>query len=117
MRQPAVISLLAATLSLTGCNWAESIGGRVNPESMGLADRCYAVMREAIPYAVLDIGKRTSQNKGISIITAHVEARRIDHPGQEGVPRDLAADCEFVDTVLASFHLTGFAPGQDSTNH
>ena len=108
MRQPAVIFMLTAALA--GCNWPENAGHRVNPDSMSLADRCAATMQAAIPYAELDIGKATSQNKGVSVIAAHVEARRTDHPTQEGISRDLAADCEFNDNVLVSFHLTGFGP-------
>lgn len=107
----ALIALcLAATLA--GCSWAESVGGRVNPGSISLADRCALVMQAAIPYADIDIGKRTSQNKGVSTILAHVEGTRTDHPNTEGISRDVAADCEFSDTVLTSFHLTGFGPGR-----
>lgn len=102
---------LCLTIALAGCSWAEGVGSRVNPSSMSLADRCAQVMQAAIPYADIDIGKRTSQNKGVSTILAHAEGTRTDHPNTEGISRDLAADCEFNDTVLTSFHLTGFAPG------
>jgi hypothetical protein len=103
--RPAFL-LFCLIASLTGC------GGRLYPDSSkGLADRCAAIMTAAIPYADLDIGKRTSANKGISIITAHVEATRADHPNDPGMARDFAADCEFNDTVLVSFHLTGLVPG------
>jgi hypothetical protein len=107
MRAFAVIGLAAA---LASCTWAERVGGRVNPDSMGLGDRCAAVMQAAIPYADIEIGNRTSQNKGVSTILAHVEGTRTDHPNQEGLARNLAADCEFYNTVLISFHLIGFAP-------
>jgi|SRR5579872_5209437 len=110
MRQPAMLLLLATAATFAGCDWAESVGGRINLESTSLTNRCYVVMQAAIPYATLDFGKRTSENKGISVITAHVEARRIDHPNQEGISRDLAADCEFDDNVMVNFHLTGFGP-------
>jgi hypothetical protein len=110
MRQPAVILLLLAATPLAGCGWAESVGGRVNPGSMSLADRCATVMTAAIPYAELDIGKRSSENKGISIIAAHVEATRTDHAGDPGLARNLAADCEFDNGALVSFHLTGLGP-------
>ena len=113
MRQPAVIPLLVAA-ALTGCgfgDWAQNVGGQVNPGSMGLADRCAAVMKAAISYADLDIGKRTSENKGVSLIAAHVEAARIDHPNDPGIARDLTADCEFDNAALVSFHLIGLNPG------
>jgi hypothetical protein len=100
---------LAATLA--GCNLVERVGSHVNPGSMSLAERCAAMMQAAVPYADIDIGKATSQNKGISTIVAHVEGTRTDHPNTEGISRNLAADCEFNDTVLSSFHLTGFGPG------
>jgi hypothetical protein len=99
--RPLAFICLAATLA--GCGFAE----RVNPGSLGLADRCAQVMQVAIPYADIDIGKRTSQNKGVSTIVAHVEGARTDHPNQEGLARDLAADCEFYNNALVGFHLTG----------
>src|ERR1700690_320981 len=99
---------LAATLA--GCNWAQGVGSRVNPGSMSLADRCAAVMTAAIPYADIEIGKTTSQNKGVSTILAHVEGTRTDHPSGEGISRNLIADCEFSDNVLVSFHLAGLGP-------
>jgi hypothetical protein len=113
MRQSAVIPLLVAA-TLTGCgfgDWAQNVGGSVNPASLGLGDRCAALMKAAIPYADLDIGKRTSENKGISLIAAHVEAARIDHSNDPGIGRDLTADCEFDNAALVSFHLTGLNPG------
>jgi hypothetical protein len=103
---------LAATLA--GCGfgeWAQRVGGHINPDTVSLADRCAAVMQAAIPYADIDIGDRTSQNKGVNTILAHVEGRRTDHPKDEGMARDLAADCEFNDIVLVSFHLTGGVSG------
>jgi hypothetical protein len=110
MRSLAFICL-AATLAACGAGeWAYGVGGRVNPGSLGLADRCAAMLQAAIPYADLDIGKRTSQNKGVSTILAHVEGARTDHPKEEGMARDLTADCEFNDTVLVSFRLTGLGP-------
>jgi hypothetical protein len=107
MRALVVICLAA---SLAGCNWAQGVSGRVNPGSMSLADRCAQVMQAAIPYGDIEIGKTTSQNKGVSTILAHVEGARTDHPSAEGISRNLTADCEFNDNVLVSFHLTGLGP-------
>ena len=105
--RPAFLLFCLIAAGLTGC------GGRLRPDSgVGLADRCAAIMTAAIPYADLDFSKRTSANKGISVITARVEATRIDHPNDPGMARDFAADCEFSDTVLVSFHLTGLVPGR-----
>jgi hypothetical protein len=106
--RPLVGLCLAATLA--GCSWAERVGAHIDPDTMGLADRCAAVMRGAMPYGDIDIGKSTSENKGVNTILAHVEGHRTDHPKDEGMARDLAADCEFNDTVLVSFHLSGFGP-------
>lgn len=110
MRALAVTLVLITAFPLAGCNWAERVGGRVNPDSTGLGGRCAAVMQAAIPYADIDIGKSTSENKGVSTMLAHVEGTRTDHPNTEGVARNLAADCEFNDNVLVSFHLTGLGP-------
>ena len=107
MRALAVLCLAS---TLVGCDWAQGVGGRVNPGSLSLADRCALVMQAAIPYADIDIGKRTSQGKGVSTILAHVEGTRTDHPNAEGISRNLAADCEFNDNALISFHLTGLGP-------
>jgi hypothetical protein len=109
MRAPAVILILIAA-ALTGCGLSERVGSHINPSSMSLAERCAAMMQAAMPYADIDIGKATSRNKGVDTILAHVEGTRTDHPDAEGISRNLIADCEFSDTVLASFHLTGFGP-------
>src|SRR5258708_4715909 len=101
---------LCLAVTVAGCNWAQSVGGHVNPGSMSLPDRCAAVVQAAIPYADIDIGKATSQNKGVSTILAHVEGARTDHPNAEGISRNLAADCEFSDNALVSFRLTGIGP-------
>jgi hypothetical protein len=110
MRAPALTPILIAGLLLAGCSLSERVGSHINPSSMSLAERCAAMMQAAMPYADIDIGKATSQNKGVSTILAHVEGTRTDHPDAEGISRNLIADCEFSDTVLASFHLTGFGP-------
>ncbi|HXP04459.1 MAG TPA: hypothetical protein VN808_10080 [Stellaceae bacterium] len=110
MRALAVTPVLVAGLLLAGCDWAGRVSGHVNPGSMSLAERCAAMMQAAIPYADIDIGKSTSQNRGVSTILAHVEGTRTDHPNTEGIARNLTADCEFNDTALVSFHLTGIGP-------
>jgi hypothetical protein len=108
-----ICAVAACSLTLTGCGlgeWAHDVGGRVNPDSLSLADRCANVLKAAIPSAEMDIKSRTSQNGGIDIMTAQVTATRTDHPDDTGIARDLSAECKFDNTVLVDFHWTSGAP-------
>jgi hypothetical protein len=107
MRFCSATAILIAALSLAGCGvpeWANGERRKIYPSSMSLADRCFAILQAAIPYAELKPGKLTSQNKGIDVIVARAEATRTDHPEDTLMARDLAAECEFTNTVLTAFH-------------
>jgi len=113
MRHFLVCGVAAACLALTGCGvgeWAHNVGGRINPDSLGLADRCANIMKAAMPSADMDIKSRASQNTGIDTMTAQVTATRTDHPDDKGIARDLAVECKFDDGVLIDFHWTSGAP-------
>jgi hypothetical protein len=87
---------------LAGC------GGGL-PHSVGLTDRCADIMKAAMPFAEIEIGKASAAAEGIDKITANVEGTRKDVPG--GTPHQLAAQCIFVDSVLTGFSWTQGGPG------
>jgi hypothetical protein len=106
MRFCSPTAILVAALSLAGCgvpDWANGERSKIYPSSMSLADRCFAILQAAIPYADLKPGALSSQNKGIDIIVARAEATRTDHPEDTLMARDLAAECEFDNIVLTGF--------------
>src|ERR1700730_4189607 len=109
MHPLAAILLLTAAGGLVGCNLAER-AGRINPGSVSMADRCGEVMKAAMPFAGSDIEKRTSENAGVKTIVARVEAVRSDLPADGKLPRDLAAECKFDNTVLVGFRWTKGGP-------
>jgi hypothetical protein len=102
-QRAAILILVAAADLLVGC------GVRV-PHTVSLAERCADVMKAAMPSAEIDIKNQTSQNAGIDKIMARVEGTRTDL--SPGLPRDLAAECEFEDTILSAFHWTKGGPPQ-----
>jgi hypothetical protein len=108
MRVHAVIALIAAAGLLAGCDWAQRVGAKVNPDSIGFADRCASIMQAAMPFAEIDIGRRTSANTGLRTIAAQAEGTRADL--SQGAPRDLAVECQFEDSILTGFRWTKGGP-------
>jgi hypothetical protein len=113
-------ALGVAASSLAGCNggasdwahdtaaWAHHVAGVINPNIVTMSDRCAAVMRQAMPFADIDIKSQTAENNGIDLITAHVEGVRTNiPPGQDGA---LAVECEFNNGVLVSYRWTKGGP-------
>jgi hypothetical protein len=109
MRRLAAILILTAAGGLAGCNLAER-AGRINPDSLGMADRCGEVMKIAMPFADIEIEKRFSENTGVNTIVARVEAIRRDLPEDSKVAPDLAAECQFDSNILVGFHWTQGGP-------
>jgi|HubBroStandDraft_4_1064222.scaffolds.fasta_scaffold550345_2 hypothetical protein len=102
--QPEITTALALGLAglLAGC------GGGL-PRSVGMTDRCADIMKAAMPFAEIEIGKTSAAAEGIDKITADVEGTRKDVPA--GTPPRLAAQCIFVDSVLTGFSWTKGGPG------
>jgi hypothetical protein len=101
-----LVIAVASLLPAVGCGLADKIVDKV-PHSVSLADRCADVMRQAIPGADIRIAERTSEGVGIDKIIAHVAGVRKD----AGLPRDLAAECEFNGGgVLNAFRWTKGGP-------
>jgi hypothetical protein len=110
MRRAAILALFAACGLLAGCDWAKNVSGRVNPDTISLADRCANFMKAAMPFAELDIGKLTSENTGIRTITARVEATRTDAANEASIQRDLGVECQFDKNTLTGFRWTKGGP-------
>lgn len=110
MRAPAALVLAVTAGLLCGCDWAKDVGGRVNPDSLSLADRCANFMKAAMPSAEIEIAKRTSENTGIRTITARVEGTRTDGAKDAPIERDLAAECHFDNNLLVGFQWTKGGP-------
>src|SRR6185437_14247515 len=99
MRLRVALVMLACAGLLCSCDWAKDMSGRVNPDTLSLADRCANFMKAAMPGAEIDFGKRTSENTGVRTLTARVEGTRTDGP----IERDLAAECQFDNNLLTGF--------------
>jgi hypothetical protein len=112
MRSLAALVILIIASLLGGCDWARSVSGRINPNSVGMADRCAEIMKKAMPYADIDLGQRTSEASGVSTIVARVEGTRSDLPKDAPGDRDLAVECRFDNGVLTDFHWTKGGPPQ-----
>ncbi len=90
--------MLAALCSLAaGCSI---------PRDIGLAERCADVMRRAYPSATIDITKSEAAAITLTTIVARVEGSRTDMPPDGPLPRDLAVECRFDDSVLTEFRWT-----------
>jgi hypothetical protein len=109
MRASAALVILAIA-SLAGCDWAKDVSGRVNPDTLSLADRCANFMKAAMPSAEIEIEKRTSENTGIRTITARVEGTRTDGAKDAPIERGLAAECHFDNNLLTGFQWTKGGP-------
>jgi hypothetical protein len=111
MRRAAAFLVLLAIGGLpAGCDWAKTVTGRINPDTVGLADRCANVMKAAMPFADIDIGKLSSENTGIRTITARAEGTRNDAPKDVPIARDLAVECQFDSNILTAFRWTKGGP-------
>jgi hypothetical protein len=111
MHRLAVVAVTVAVAGfLAGCDWARDVGGKINPDSLGLADRCADFMKRAMPFADIDIAQRTSEGAGIRTIVARVEGRRSDLPKDAPGDRDLAVECKFANGVLTGFRWTKGGP-------
>lgn len=106
----AALAALSVLAILAGCDWAHDLGGKVDPDSLSLADRCANIARMAMPSADIDFTSRTSENQGIDIIVARVAGTRTNLPAGVKEGRDLAAECRFDDTVLSGFQWTKGGP-------
>jgi hypothetical protein len=115
MRASAALVILAIA-SLAGCDWAKDVSGRVNPDTLSLADRCANFMKAAMPSAEIEIAKRTSENTGIRTITARVEGTRIDGAKDAPIERSLAAECRFDNNLLTAFQWTKGGPPAPAPN-
>ena len=74
--------------------------------SGGMADRCADIMQQAYPGVDIDITKREAAATGITTIVAHVEGVRSDIPPNGPLPRNLAVECRFDDSILTGFRWT-----------
>ena len=78
--------------------------------STGLADRCAALAKAAMPSADLDIPNRTAQADSLTKVIARVEGTRTNLP--ETLPREVAAECEFNGDTLTAFRWVKGGPAQ-----
>jgi hypothetical protein len=97
---------MAAAALLGGCG----LGARIAPDRLSLADRCADIMARAMPFADIEIVKRSSEGTGIRTIAAQVEGTRTDLAKDAPGDRDLAAECQFDDSVLTGFRWTKGGP-------
>jgi hypothetical protein len=74
--------------------------------SGGMADRCADIMQQAYPGVDIDITKREAAATSITTIVAHVEGVRSDMPLHGPLPRNLAVECRFDDSILTGFRWT-----------
>jgi hypothetical protein len=93
----------AGTLTVVTCSLAP---GCSIPRDVGAAERCADVMRRAYPSATIEITKSEAAATSLTTIVAHVEGTRTDIAPEGPLPRDLAVECRFDESVLAEFHWT-----------
>ncbi len=74
--------------------------------SGGMADRCADIMKAAYPGADINITKHEAAATSITTIVAHVEGVRSDMPLHGPLPRNLAVECRFEDSILTGFRWT-----------
>ncbi len=98
MRCTQRVALVAGLLSVVaGCGLVPS---------GGMADRCADIMKAAYPDADIDITKREAAATSITTIVARVEGQRSDLPPHGPLPRNLAVECRFDDSILTGFRWT-----------
>src|SRR5690348_2618066 len=98
MRPPATIAALLAVFLCGACDFTHRVGAKITP---GLADRCAEIMEAAMPFAEMELDKRTAEGTGLRTVTAHAAGTRTNAP--EGTDRAVAADCQFEDSILTGF--------------
>jgi hypothetical protein len=101
---------IAAGLVLAGCDWSREVKAKINPDSIGLADRCADILRRAMPFVDIDIAKLSSKSVGISRILAEVDGTRQDMAKDAAGERDLAVECQFDSAILTGFRWLKGAP-------
>jgi hypothetical protein len=108
MRQLAIIVILAAAAgTLAACDMTQRVVGAINPDTISLADRCAAVMQQALPGAAnIEITAKKSANAGVSALVAQVEGVR--HDGSQ--PPDIAVECQFDNATMTGFRWTKGGP-------
>ena len=74
--------------------------------SGGMAERCARIMKEAYPGGDIAITKRGAAAASLTTIIAHVEGVRGDLPAGAMMPRHLAVECRFDDSILTEFRWT-----------
>lgn len=110
MRGSKVVLAILAAVSLAGCSWSEKVGAKVAPDTFSLADRCGEIMKEAMPFAQLELGDRTSRSPNVRTIVAQVTATRTDLPQDAPGGRDLVAECTYENNVMTAFRWTKGGP-------
>lgn len=110
MRWPVAIVLVAMTGLLAGCGLSQKLQQRIIPDTASIGGRCADIMRRAMPFAAIDIGRESADSPDIRIIVAHVAGTRTDTSDNSQVARDLAVDCTFTDNVLTAFRWTKGGP-------
>ena len=111
MRQIAAIAVIVAAGGvLAACDWAHDVGGRINPDSLSLADRCAEIVKMAAPSEQIDIDSRNSEGDGIDMIVARVGGTRVNLPKGDTEDPQVAAECQFDDTILSGFRWTKGGP-------
>ncbi|MBV9555229.1 MAG: hypothetical protein JO032_20815, partial [Alphaproteobacteria bacterium] len=51
MQRSAIAACVAAAGLIAGCDTAHTLGGKINPDTLSLADRCADIMQRAMPFA------------------------------------------------------------------
>ena len=74
--------------------------------SGGMAERCARIMKEAYPGGDIAITKSAAAATSLTTIMAHVEGVRGDLPAGATLPRHLAVECRFDDSILTRFRWT-----------
>ncbi|MBV9553417.1 MAG: hypothetical protein JO032_11555 [Alphaproteobacteria bacterium] len=113
MQRSAIAACVAAAGLIAGCDTAHTLGGKINPDTLSLADRCADIMQRAMPFADIDIGQRSSEGSGVRKILARVEGSRDDLPKDVPAGRELGVECEFTDGMLTGFRWTKGGPAPE----
>ncbi|HYM71901.1 MAG TPA: hypothetical protein VET89_02895 [Stellaceae bacterium] len=106
----AIGAAVALGCLLAGCSLTHRIGASINPDSLGLTDRCANMMQAAMPFADIEIGSRSSRNVDLNTTVARVSGTRTDLAKNPPVSPEVAAECEFRDNILSAFHWTKGGP-------
>ena len=97
MRWIARAFLVGLVAAGAGCSLAPS---------GGMAERCARIMKEAYPGGDIAITKSEAAATSLTTIIADVEGVRGDLPAGATLPRHLAVQCRFDDSILTGFRWT-----------